>query len=309
MSSANGSLLTSSRSWPDLRLLYETSPQGDGPIRISCDLGGHQDDSPSLCVYRDHSYCYGCHTWEGYHQHLERRGVSWRKLEDAETAPLGHLVVKGTARSHTVTARRMDDQELHDLASWYHRKGQAEGAASWFAARGLGQEIVDEVLLGWTGRAYTIPIWRDRPTVTGSLQTIRFRHASTPQKGESKYWGMVGRNDAYLYAPRGFARKVVLTEGEFDCLVACQAGYTACTITNGVGSMDYGPYADQLAPVEDVVLALDQDGAGTSQAIQVAKSLRALGKKVRYARWWEKDVTDLYLKSGTSGLRQALGEV
>lgn len=272
----------------DLRLLYTDHPVGDDPVMLLCPH--HNDHTPSLAVYRDHLHCYGCGWHESARRHLQREG------QEAELfLPHTSSVPKQRAT--------LSDEQLQEMVETYARRLRTSGKAQYFLERGLTAETIDQAKLGYTGRAYTIPIWgRDR-----HLQTVRFRRDDTLGLSGPKYWGVPGRNGVCLFVPGELHDPLIWCEGELDALLAHQCGYSALSLTNGIGA-DPVDVADQLCGITDVRIAVDNDRAGYMRSRELGRDLhRLLGCKVWYCRFGAKDLTELYLKDGEDALRKVLG--
>ncbi len=272
----------------DLRLLYTNKPIGDNPVLINCLY--HHDDSPSLAVYRDHAFCYGCRHWAGY----------WQFLDDIERedAPQAIATEKETVFQYT-------PEEFLDLAKVYNERMYKLGKQDyWFRKRFFTQETVDKYLLGYAASSYTIPVWNN-----GVVQTIRFRRDDAVRENGPKYYGVKGFNNVMLFSPQPIRRKVIWCEGELDSLLLVQLGYSAITLTNGIRTVsDAGAFLPSLEPAKVVVIAVDCDDASWEPALDLAALLRTElpGKYITMARFFAKDITEYYEKKGEIGVRELL---
>jgi DNA primase len=290
----------------DLRRLYLRDVPDDPNVCVKDYCPFHTDDSPSYGVFADHAYCFGCRRFEGYFDFCTRVGV---RPTDVDEPPLVGASISGGGRRSGKTSVYTESQ-LRDLVEFYRQQLVSSGKQSYYESRGLSTESITKYALGYTGRAFAIPIW-----FRGSLQTIRFRRDDEISSEGSKYWGIGGLNNVYLFAPEGTeADQIILCEGELDCLLMCQLGYTAVTVTNGAGSTSELSrlLLDSSSPhsqtrLRELVIALDQDSAGFSAALDLKKSLSGVIPAVRIARWFEKDLTDLYRSRGLVGVTRALG--
>jgi DNA primase len=275
----------------DLRLLYTDSPVGNDPVMILCPY--HNDHDPSLAVYDDHLHCFGCGWHETARRHLNRQGF------DAEMF-LSRVPAQPKER---VT---VSDEELQEMVETYHTRLFQMGKEQYFLDRGLRLETIREFRLGYTGRAYAIPV----PHIgNGQVHTVRFRRDDTLGMDGPKYWGIPGRNQVLPYAPRTPDTPLIWCEGELDTLIAVQAGYRAVSLTNGIGA-GIDLLAQHLSGITEIRIAVDNDRAGYARSYQLGRELRdLLGCKIWYCRFPAKDLTEFYLKYGEAALRKVLGSV
>jgi len=130
----------------------------------------------------------------------------------------------------------------------------------------------------------------------------------------SKYWGMAGRNEVYLYNARALQlvevwRFVVICEGELDALRLYQEGIPAVSATNGVGAFHGGLVKEvRVWDPDRVVVAYDQDEQGRVHGIRVARMFGIKGKVATWPREWGKDVTDVLLSRSVEDLVMRLME-
>ncbi len=293
----------------DLRSYFtdDFNPDPSTPVKIPCYW--HSEEVPSLAIYRDHAYCFGqCGRWYGY------------KATVAAYEEFGEPKLVQSTRLRA--AKSISDDELYELADIYHRRLYTLGKQDYFLARGITEEIIKSVQLGHTYAAYAIPIYTQTInyamcTWETKLQTIRFRRDDVidPSLGK-KYWGLKGRNETFIYAPYPLERTVVWCEGELDTLLALSLGFSAFTLTNGVGVIDIkkpetldpvGRLFDDFG-VKEVRLALDYDRASYQRSLQLTGFLRgSLGLTVKTCRFDAKDITELYQTVGKDAAIEALG--
>ena len=103
-----------------------------------------------------------------------------------------------------------------------------------------------------------------------------------------------------LPIPQG---KVLLCEGEMDCLLALQEGFPAVTPTSGAG---YWPANDRWSVLfsgRDVVIAYDKDDAGRRGAESIAKRIVDFAHSVAILKWPESmpekgDITNFLVDLG-----------
>jgi DNA primase len=182
-----------------------------------------------------------------------------------------------------------------ELASRYHEKLPAT-VRRYLNGRGIPDSLVDEKLLGWSGRRITIPVF-DR-----SGDVIQFRYAKAPADPPDtpKVLTEVG-GGAELYGWETLAKnpyRVVICEGEFDRLVLESRGFPAVTSTAGASTFpeEWLPY---LAAVKHVYICFDRDAAGEAAARKLKSRLpRAKIVRLPDAVGPKGDITDYFVRLG-----------
>lgn len=189
-------------------------------------------------------------------------------------------------------------------------------------ARGLSRSTVQRALIGHDGERFTLPI-RDPD---GKVVNVR-RYALPPNAGRAKMLNYVDVDTGYRYgtpprlygldmvvAERDHARPVVVCEGEWDRVIATQAGYLAVTGTHGA-SVWREEWTHALKG-KQVILAFDDDKAGRAARDAVAVQLLGDGECTVYMvvwpqTWGGKDISDWALQHHAEprhGLPQLLDE-
>lgn len=173
----------------------------------------------------------------------------------------------------------------------------------WFNdTRGLKPATLVTHRIGWDGQRFTIPVY-DKD---GVLRSIR-RYKPKPAKNEAKFLPIIIEGHKYgdvrLFnervlddLPKG--ERVVLCEGELDCLVLSQAGVPAVTHTGGAGAFKE-EWVARFRGLR-VVIVYDNDKAGRDGAEKVAALMFGAGVDVSVARLPETvgdkgDVTDYFV--------------
>lgn len=146
--------------------------------------------------------------------------------------------------------------------------------------RGLSVESIQRWQLGHDGQRYYIPIRdeagrcvnirRYKPGAAGANKMISWRTGF----GEARLWPYDSLADA-----RRLGEPVLLTEGEMDCMLACQLGFRAITTTGGAGT-----WREEWVPLFrglDVLLCYDADDAGRRGASSIAVHLHGTASRIR----------------------------
>lgn len=142
--------------------------------------------------------------------------------------------------------------------------------------RGLSRETVVRWQLGHDGQRYFIPIRdevgrvvnirRYKPNASGTDKMISWRAGY----GGARLWPM----DSVLSTG-----EALIVEGEMDCLLALQHGFSAVTATGGAGT--WRDTWSRLFRGRDVAIAYDNDSAGRAGSAQVAAKLHGIARSVR----------------------------
>lgn len=271
----------------DLRSRFDRE-HGDSVLLARCIY--HRDDTPSMAIYADHVFCFGCQTYRWPDQFLADLGER-------------QLVTRRVSRP-----RWVERQISAELVGRYQRWlwGQYADRVEWLQARGLRQDVLKANFIGHCGFAFTIPVGPEQATWRG----IRFRR--DPAFGEvgPKYWGTPGCNSVQLYRPFTIGpaprEEIVLCEGELDALRLAQEGYAAVSFTNGVNAMRLEHVRLFDRPV---LVCYDQDDPGSRAATRVA---RLLGERcagiVRWAPVLGKDVTEFLQRWPLANLDRRMAE-
>ncbi|MGA2160195.1 MAG: toprim domain-containing protein [Dehalococcoidia bacterium] len=290
-------------------------PSGARPLMINCIY--HDDHHASLGIWPDHLHCFGC----GAHKSTLDFLAEENKL-DIKNDFRGTVEVL-TARYMTGNLPpprprvlpRKEPKELKPMnsviAQRYH--DNLKEKRQWFCQRTLSDRIIDGQLLGYDGRAFTIPVWDP----SGQLLTIRFRRDDSLGTQGPKYYGIEGRNQTFLYNQGALtgSRYVVICEGELDTLVLWQEGIPAVSSTNGCAGMaSIWEEVKAFFRCEHILIAFDQDEEGRKQAVKLLRIIngtsRYQGRKRAVALRWDKrlgkDITELAQKKGIGYVREMI---
>lgn len=161
--------------------------------------------------------------------------------------------------------------------------------------------------------AIAFPYKVNGKTVAHKFRTLGKRFSSTPGVSRGLFNGdvMVGL---------GEKDTLYVTEGEIDCLSLIYAGFAnTVSIPNGWGKQNqdcsfFDEYEEELKRVGKIVVAGDNDGAGSglpkavANYVQVLKRAVRKGANVQYCEWPEdcKDANDVLVKYGPEQLGQSI---
>lgn len=187
--------------------------------------------------------------------------------------------------------------------------------------RKLDPEILSklgiESTTGWAGsESVAIPYFQGAERVNCKHRTIsgekRFRQEPDAKKC---FWNINALMDASLSS-----EPIVITEGEFDCIVALQAGYQrSISVPDGAPSKALGDedtakysYLDDTSKLfsneQNIILAFDNDGPGINLLNDMA--LRLGKTRCKFVRYPDgcKDLNDVLKKHGLDAVRECLAK-
>ncbi len=137
--------------------------------------------------------------------------------------------------------------------------------------RGLNQETINNFVLGYDKErnAISIPVYK-----RGELINIRYRHLD--ENAKSKYTQEKGC-EVWIYNEDGIEKGrakggILITEGEFDCMSAWQAGFKN-VISPASGKDSYGMWLELVDTIPKVYIAYDNDKPGKKSGIELAERI------------------------------------
>lgn len=272
--------------------------RGRAPQLIRCLF--HNEERPSMAVYQNGAHCFGCG------KHIST--LDWIALQEGLDIERDFTKVLEVAQSRyalgvSIIPRKIEKKQLvawepmkQDLALKYHKLlGEAR---DWFRGRGISDWVIDEEKFGYTGRAFSIPVWNAK----GELMTIRYRRDDSLDKEGQKYWGTDGRNSVILVNEKVLQADVlredgvvVLCEGELDTFRVWSEKIPAVTVTNGAGSFDES-FVGMFKLAEKVLVCMDMDDTGIENAVRVCKVFGSRGRVIMWNKEEGKDVTEYLLE-------------
>jgi len=137
--------------------------------------------------------------------------------------------------------------------------------------RGLSESTIDNFELGYdqSKDAIAIPVFKK-----GELINIRYRYID--ENKTPKYTQEKGC-EVWIYNEDGISKGqekggILITEGEFDCMSAWQAGFKN-VISPASGKDSYGVWIELLDTIPKVYIAYDNDKPGKGASLQMAERI------------------------------------
>lgn len=242
--------------------------------KIKCPF--HADETPSLHVYDDGGWkCFGCGKhgdvidFLGYYYYGEQYNPDTHFIEVIDRiSALGikPLPVHTTRPKPTKPKLRLDI-DLEEIMRW-HESMPPQRRQYWYS-RGLTDRTIDEFLLGWDGKRYTIPaLYRLQPFA------VKRRQSDIDDGIAAKYTQIAGGRVGIFNADVLWtATKCIVCEGEIDCMLLTQLGYHAVSSTGGAGSWK-AEWAKFFTHIREIVILYDNDAAGIEGANKVRSGMR-----------------------------------
>lgn len=260
---------------------------------------GGYDANPSFTVNLDNGvyFCNACrsrgniHTYFMSTRHLSRQDA-WYELGDA----------LGIERPSDVDSRPAIDPALP--VKWHRALMESTGVIRDILRekRGLTDETLERFLIGWDGERITIPIYDEFSELVNirrykwnsfedSTKMINFTDEVGNTYGEDRIYGVEHLFDKNV-------KEIVWCEGEWDRLVAEQAGFHACTATAGAGNFR-AEWLKLIRQKERINICYDHDEAGKRATEYLVDNIRG-SLKIAVMQWpkqWPEkyDVTDIFV--------------
>jgi DNA primase len=186
----------------DLKRLY---PEKGSTVFLHCPF--HKDgDKPNLLVNRNYTYCFVCNRTEGAIEFLQRVQADKASLlvQERGITPLqAAWLIAETLTVATPINRALPDttvtMDKRDLLVYRSKLADSPDKQQQLLKKyGIGVQTQLDNGLGYTGRAFTIPVF----TPQKKLVTFRFRNDDSKFPNPPyRYWGVPGNNKPALYIP------------------------------------------------------------------------------------------------------------
>jgi len=266
-------------------------------------------------------FCFGCGcSGDALSWLHEYRRLNWKDIfslgDSSEPAPARPRPALPDPESEGPPASewQAEGQELVKDCEAFLWEPAGAKVLAWLHGRGLRDETIKRYRLGYNpDELYASPelwgltgkkIWMPRGVVipaivAGALWYIKIRQPA----GDPKYIQPRGGRPALFGAAnlRG-AEIVLLTEGEFDCILADQElgdVVGVATLGSAQKKLDLRSWGAYLLPARAILAAYDLDPAGNrGQAALVALSARIHSVRVPRLGPKDKDITDYYRAGG-----------
>ncbi len=146
--------------------------------------------------------------------------------------------------------------------------------------RGISNEAIDQYHIGW-GKFYgkhwiTIPIpHKDAEKGYSMLKLRRDPECLDEKVPKMMVWPKGATHELFSWKTLKEESKVILCEGELDCLTLLSKGVAAITGTGGCGTFKE-EWIKEFAHLEAVTICYDNDDSGKIGAASVIESLKAI---------------------------------
>jgi 5S rRNA maturation endonuclease (ribonuclease M5) len=255
-----------------IRLLQDyfvtEEPREDGEWYLLCPLHEDVTRSASINVYSAQFFCQaGC--GGGTVKELIQRKSSWIP-PNTEAAARKRKNGHHPERVEEAVNTAMVDAWAMNLM------GEEAALDEIVGLRGLTSDTLKRFKIGWDRdkHVFTIPVYAP----DGELWNVR-RYTPRP-KGDTKIWGLTGRNTPQLYPSNQLVHDtIIICEGEWDAIATIQAGYAAITRT-GAATVWKAEW-NELFRGKLVYICHDADETGAEANKRVARAVSKVAADVR----------------------------
>ena len=252
----------------------------------------HEDTTPSLGVYPDHYFCFGC-----------KAHGSLRDLWDAVGSP-GTVILAAPDRTDSWFDRPRwgGDTPLAEYAERSHRALVTQPHTHWYLNDRAIDSQIESVGLGWDSGWLTVPVTNDRLEIVGIVARA-YPHIAS--KTNMRY-DMPGAQGSLMFVPNWElwreAEVHYVVFGVLDAISMVVAGLASASPTAGKASFDPG-WLDSV----DGSIVVVPDRWEDKDAFGLAARLDWRGRThlVEYSEL-EKDPNDILVHRGAEGLKHAM---
>lgn len=261
--------------------------------KISCPL--HSDTTPSMHIYDDGGFkCFQCGVhgdvldFVGYFYFGQRYDAATHfsdvidKLGGINIAPLPERIVKPKPEPAKLSI------DLASIMDWH--LNMPDSRRAYWLKRGLFDQTINDFMLGWDGKRYTIPhLYRLVPF------GVKRRQSDVEDGIPHKYTSVTGSRSGLFNADVLWnTDKVVICEGEIDAMLLTQWGFPAVSSTAGAGTWK-ADWVKLFSSVRQIFILYDNDAAGRTGSSLVFATMRR-AKIINYPANI-KDCGDLFEKT------------
>jgi len=241
-----------------------------GEIEMHCPIHGDNKRSASVNPAKGVWYCHaGC--GGGSIRHLCAADDAWKPVPAA-------------SKRRASLIRRAAENPFNDgdVDRWRWRLEEDRKAIDeLWNNKGITMDTAVRAHIGYNGRHFKLPVY----SIDRQVLNVR-TYDMHPGGGRRKIWSVKGMGQARLYplqpiSKTGATEKVLLCEGEWDTLLALQAGYCAVTRTDGAGKPWHEEWDSYFAG-KRVILVPDRDNTGVESAVATAERLRDVAESVKF---------------------------
>jgi len=240
--------------------------------KISCPL--HSDTTPSMHIYDDGGFkCFSCGIhgdvldFAGYFFFGQQYDAATHfsdvidKLGGINIAPLPERTVKPKPEPAKLSI------SLDAIVDWH--LNMPDSRREYFLKRGLFDQAINDFMLGWDGKRYTIPhLYRLVPF------GVKRRQSEINDGIDAKYTSVTGSRAGLFNADVLWnTDKVVICEGEIDAMLLTQWGFPAVSSTAGAGTWK-ADWVKLFSSVQKIWILYDNDEAGRKGSSLVFSTLR-----------------------------------
>jgi len=162
-----------------------------GARHFSCPNPGHVDEHPSAFTYPNGIYCHGCGWQTSDITEACEIFFGWDRKQTHRR--IFHYLMTHPPRIEE--AAQVQPIPLKKIDEWANKRKALE-AAYIYKIWGVSPQIQDMALLGYTGKAFSIP----HIGLDGRVWAVKFRHDDRKEENtNSKYWAFEKRPLNFLY--------------------------------------------------------------------------------------------------------------
>lgn len=211
-------------------------------------------------------------------------------------------IIKSIRETIGVEYEKPDTKKIDGFIIALHTNREAK---DYLRNRGFEEETIAYFRLGYDEgkKAISIPIYKN-----GELVNIKYRILNPT---DNKYTSERGA-ETWVYHEDGFdigEKKggVLIVEGEFDCMMAWQNGFTN-VVSPASGKDSFGVWLERLDNIPKVYIAYDNDTGGKESAYKMAERIGvAKSREVLYPEGI-KDANEFFLQHSVEEFKDLIKE-
>jgi DNA primase len=236
----------------------------------------HVDKDPSFAVWRDHFHCFGCGTsGDVFTWVMTQESVTFPQAAESLRKTYG-LVFDRPREAPPPSTEPVREEEAPKRVTSAVTVGYWIGhprAVRYFRSRGLSDVTIAKFKLGYDGRRFVIPTFVENRLLHVSL---RVDPENEWDRGPKYLCVKNSKRSVFNSDAIGRGDKVYIAEGQIDCMLLDQLGYSA--ITSTAGAKSFSPEWFPLLAGKHVVIIYDHDPnftgfkAGTRLGIDLLES-------------------------------------